>query len=88
MSPEAEAYQTELRQAGQPWSRRGVAVTGAGIVGLVIAQVAPTVWIEVLFLVSLAMVAAGWVMLVVAFIRRRRWAAAHPIDVPPLPDAP
>jgi hypothetical protein len=88
MSPESEAFQIALRQAGQPWSRWGVRVTGLGVLGLLVAQVAPTRLTQFLFLLSFVVVAAGWSMLVTAFFKRRRWVAAQRLEMPSLPDAP
>ena len=86
MNEELEAFRAALREAGQPWSRRGVATVGVGIVGLFVSQVAPTVWVVYVALVSAAVVMAGWAFLVIAFVKRRRWARAHPIHVPTLAD--
>ena len=89
MSDELEAFRDDLRRAGQPWSRRGVATVAAGIVGLVISQVAPTRWMVVLIAVALASAAVimvGWVFLVIAFVKRRRWARENPIQAPALAD--
>ncbi|HEX4183386.1 MAG TPA: hypothetical protein VHY34_09010 [Caulobacteraceae bacterium] len=89
MNEELEAFRDALRQAGQPWSRRGVTTVGVGIVGLFVSQVAP--WRQVAaasLLVSLAVVMVGWVFLVIAFIKRRRWARANPLIEPTLADNP
>ena len=87
MSDELEAFRDALRQAGQPWSRRGVATVGVGIVGLVISQVAPWRVVDVVALLgSFAIIMVGWVFLVMAFFKRRRWAKANPIHEPTLAD--
>ena len=87
MNEELEAFRDELRQAGQPWSRRGVVVCGVGVVGLFLAQVAPGRWfILVALLLSFAVMMVGWVFLVIAFVKRRRWARAHPLHEPTLAD--
>ena len=86
MSGDLEAFQNELRQAGQPWSRRGVAIVSAGIVGLFVSQVAPTTLVVYLALISTAVVMVGWVFLIIAFVNRRRWAKAHPLIEPTLAD--
>jgi hypothetical protein len=86
MSPESETFQIALRQAGQPWSRWGVRITGLGVIGLLVAQVAATQLTQFLFLASVVVVAAGWSMLVTAFFKRRRWVAEQRLENPPLPD--
>ena len=87
MNEELEAFRDALRQAGQPWSRRGVATVGVGIVGLVISQVAPWRMVDVVALLgSFAVIMVGWVFLVIAFFKRRRWAKANPIHEPTLAD--
>ena len=85
MNEELEAFRDALRQAGQPWSRRGIAVVGVGIVGLVVSQVAPWAAIALTaLLASIVAILVGWVFLVIAFVKRRRWAKANPIHVPTL----
>jgi hypothetical protein len=87
MNEELEAFKDELREAGQPWSRNGVRIVGAGILGLFVSQVAP--WrtvVVVALLASFAAIMVGWVFLVIAFIKRRQWARAHPLREPSLPD--
>ena len=87
MNEELEAFRDALRQAGQPWSRRGIAVVGVGIVGLVVSQVAPWPAIALsALLTSAVVIMVGWVFLVIAFVKRRRWAKANPIHVPTLAD--
>jgi uncharacterized membrane protein HdeD (DUF308 family) len=89
MNEELEAFRDALRQAGQPWSRRGVTTVGAGIVGLLISQLAP--WREVAaasLLIALAVIMVGWVFLVIAFVKRRRWTKANPLTEPTLSDSP
>ena len=91
MNQELEAFRDQLRQAGQPWSRRGVMTVGAGVVGLLISQIAPTRIVGVPLLVvlalgSLAVIMVGWVFLVLAFLQRRRWAKANPLHEPTLAD--
>jgi Flp pilus assembly protein TadB len=86
-SDELAAFEAELRQAGQPWSRRGVATVAVGLAGLVVSQVAPwTVVALGALLIGVVAVSVGWVFLVIAFVRRRRWAKANPIHVPTLAD--
>jgi hypothetical protein len=84
MSGEIQAFKAELRQAGQPWSGWGVFSFGVGLVGLLISQLVQTPMAVWLALGSLAPVAAGWIFLVLAALKRRRWAKTHPIEVPAL----
>jgi Flp pilus assembly protein TadB len=85
MNEELEAFRDALRQAGQPWSRRGVIICGAGIVGLLISQIAPSQPVVLVALaVSFAVMMVGWVFLVIAFLKRRRWARAQRLIEPPL----
>lgn len=87
MTGELEAFRDALRQAGQPWSRRGVMIVGVGIVGLVISQVAPSTSVVLAaLLASVVAITVGWVFLVIAFLKRRRWAKANPIHEPTLAD--
>ena len=88
MSEELEAFRDALRQAGQPWSRRGVYTVGAGMVGWLVAQLVPQVWVAYVALVATVVVMVGWVFLVIAFFKRRRWARAHRPSEPPLPAEP
>ena len=37
---------------------------------------------------ALLVMGVGWAMLIIAFVRRRRWAKAHPQIAPPLPPLP
>ena len=86
MSAELDAYRAELRAAGQPWSNWGARVVAAGfvllagaqvIVFFAVAQITAQGAIALLGL-AVVLIAAGWVMLVKAFLSRRRWAKAHP----------
>ena len=87
MNEDLEAFRDALRQAGQPWSRRGVATVGVGIIGLVVSEVAPWKMVVLAALLgSLPVIAVGWVFLVIAFIKRRQWAKAHPLHEPTLAD--
>jgi hypothetical protein len=87
MNEELEAFKDALREAGQPWSRNGVKIVGAGVVGLLVSQIAPSRWVAVVaLLASFTAIMVGWVFLVIAFIKRRQWARAHPLHEPPLPD--
>jgi L-asparagine transporter-like permease len=86
MNEDLEAFRDALREAGQPWSRRGVGAVAIGIVGLVISQVAPSTSVFYVAIASAIVVMVGWVFLVLAFLKRRRWARANPIHVPTLAD--
>jgi len=52
----------------------------------VISQVASTTLVLYLALGSAAVVMVGWAFLVVAFIKRRRWARTHKLSEPSLAD--
>ena len=95
MNQELEAFRHALRQAGQPWSRRGVMTVGVGVVGLLVAQLIaalPSAHAATTFLLaemaSAAVVMVGWVFLIVAFVRRRAWAKAQRVHEPALPADP
>ena len=87
-------FRNALNAAGQPWSRWGVRLAGAGILALLALQLIPQVPYGLYALIgAVAVIAAGWAMLIMAMLRRRRWAKDHPIaDAPsdhePLPGAP
>jgi hypothetical protein len=90
---ELDAFKAELRAAGQPWSRRGVWAAGAGIVFLTITQLAGQIFPSAAYFfallgLALALLTVGWAFFVVAFVKRRRWAKAHPVEDVPLPEAP
>jgi hypothetical protein len=86
--PELKAFREELRAAGQPYSLWGGRVVGIGLLALVAAQVISNYALLALE-ASLVIIAVGWAMLIIAFVRRRRWAKAHPLQEPPLSsDAP
>lgn len=92
MTSEIETFRAELRAAGLPWSRRGVICTVIGIVilGVVqfLGQAAPFAALFFpLLLGSLVVLAAGWAMLILGMLRRRRWARAHDLTLPPLSNA-
>jgi xanthine/uracil permease len=94
VTSEIETFRAELRAAGQPWSRRGVAFASTGIVLLALLQsvllgfvrLPPAINGAILPIggLSLALIAAGWAMLIVAVLRRRRWARTHDLTMPPL----
>jgi uncharacterized membrane protein HdeD (DUF308 family) len=81
-----QTFKDELRQAGQPWSRWGIMIAGAGILALLLAQL-PGVPIPFVMLgLAIPAIAVGWVLLIIAFVKRRQWARAHPIEEPVMPD--
>jgi hypothetical protein len=86
---DAAAFRDALRAAGQPWSRWGIRTAGAGILALLALQLAPGAPYAVYLLAaSVGVIAVGWLMLIVAVIKRRRWAKDHPVLDIPLTDAP
>jgi hypothetical protein len=97
VTSDIETFRTALRAAGQPWSRRGVAFAGVGIVILALLQgvllgfvrLPPAIAASALPLgvVSLVLIAAGWAFLIVAMLKRRRWAKTHDLTLPSLSDA-
>ncbi|HEY2660731.1 MAG TPA: hypothetical protein VGI79_13490 [Caulobacteraceae bacterium] len=87
MSDELKVFRDELRAAGQPYSLWGTRTVIIGLALLVGAQVMSS-YALVLLMVSLVVITAGWVMLIIAFVRRRRWAKAHPLQEPSLADLP
>jgi hypothetical protein len=92
VSSEIEIFRANLRAAGQPWSRRGIVCVVVGIVLLgaaqFVGQAAPFVEFFFPLLVGSAiMIAIGWVMLIVAVVRRQRWAKTHDLTMPSLSGA-
>jgi uncharacterized membrane protein HdeD (DUF308 family) len=91
---EIEAFKTALNEAGQPWSRWGVRVAGAGILALLALQIIANVpYAFYALILAVGVIAVGWVLLIVAMVKRRRWAKDHPIedvalDIGPLSKAP
>jgi hypothetical protein len=84
---DAEAFRSALSAAGQPWSRWGIRVAGAGILALLALQLPLNIPYALYGLVaSVGVIAVGWAMLIVAVVRRRRWAKDHPIADVPLTD--
>ena len=89
MDQNIEAFRDQLRAAGQPWSRRGVFTCGAGVIGLLISNIAPSQPVSlVALIVSFAVMMVGWSFLVVAFVKRRRWSRAQRLTEPSLPEPP
>ncbi len=87
MTDQLRAFREDLRAAGQPYSLWGGRIVGIGLLVLVIAQVTARYALSML-MVSLGIITIGWVLLIIAFVRRRRWAKAHPLHEPSLTDAP
>ncbi len=95
MTDELKIFRDQLRAAGQPYSLWGVRTVGLGLAVLVAINVLGTVRPNMLsqfglLLLVLCVLALtiGWVMLIIAFVRRRRWAKAHPLQEPSLTDIP
>jgi len=94
MGADLEGFRAELRAAGQPYSLWGGRIVGLGLLVLVAAQVlmirrqAMSFGALGLIAGSLAVMAVGWVLLIIAFIRRRRWAKAHPLILTDLTSVP
>ena len=92
MTGDIETFRAALRAAGQPWSRRGVAFAGTGIILLALLQsvllgfvrLPPAIAASALPLggLSLVLIAVGWVFLIVAVVKRRRWAKTHDLTMP------
>lgn len=75
---ESAAFRSALRAAGQPWSRWGTRVAGAGIVALLALQIAPPIPYAIYVLIAVVgVIAVGWVLLIMAFVKRRRWSKDH-----------
>ena len=81
---EAVDFRNALNAAGQPWSRRGIRIAGGGIVTLLALQIGLMVGVPVpyalyVLIAIVAVIAVGWAMLIVAVLRRRRWAKGQAI---------
>jgi hypothetical protein len=92
MTGEIEVFRAELRAAGQPWSRWGIWCSGLGMLFLVgaqlVGQIAPVAaYFFPVLGSSLVLLAIGWVSLMVAFVKRRRWVKDHPLTLPALSEA-
>lgn len=81
-----ETFRTGLKAAGEPWRSRGLKVVAAGFVALVGAQILASGAL-LLLCAAILLIGAGWTMLIVAFMRRRRWAKAQ-VLAPPADDPP
>jgi Flp pilus assembly protein TadB len=88
MTGELEAFRAELKAAGEPWQQRGIRIVLVGFGLLVVAQVVSAYALALLYL-AVAVIAVGWAFMIVAFLRRRRWAKQRAdLTLPDLPDAP
>ena len=90
---EIDAFKTELHAAGQPWSQRGVWAAGSGIIVLVATQLAGQIFPNpfsffALLGAAIVLISIGWAFFIVAYVKRRRWAKAHPIEAVPMPELP
>jgi hypothetical protein len=93
---EIAAFKADLDNAGQPWSRIGVRIIGVGFVGCLLNMIASEYVVFIfnirfpIFIVCLTVIAAGWVFLITAMLKRRQWAQAQALNMPPLsgPGAP
>ena len=84
MSADIETFRAQLKAAGEPWGQRGIKIVLSGFVVLAAAQIL-SAYALVLLYIAVAVIAVGWGFLILAFLRRRRWAKAHPIAAPPEP---
>ena len=87
---EITAFKAELDAAGQPWSRIGVRTVGVGFMGCLLTLIGGSyvafIFYErmAFFIASLTVIAAGWVFLIMAMLKRRQWAKAQALRMPPL----
>jgi len=93
MSQEIAAFKAELDAAGLPWSRLGIRAIGVGLAGCMFTLIGAS-YVAFLFqtrifffAASLAVIAAGWVFMIAAMLKRRAWARSQPLRTPPLSDA-
>jgi hypothetical protein len=97
VSAELDAFKRELSEAGQPWSRWGARCVGVGLVGWLIVQVSwaaggAALWLNnlipnafyVLGGLGVAVIAVGWALFIVAFVKRRNWSKTHAFEPPSL----
>lgn len=85
MTGELDVFRAELRAAGQPWSRLAIWFVGSGMLLFVGVQLVPIAqYFFPMLSVSLILLAIGWLSLLVAFVKRRLWAKAHPMILPGL----
>ena len=94
MTDDIEAFRAALKAAGEPWQQRGIKVCAVGFVALVAAQLSAhfidqLAGVLAIFVIALIILGIGWAFLIVAFVRRRRWAKDHAnLTLPDLSDAP
>jgi hypothetical protein len=92
MSDEAAEFRKALRAAGQPWSRRGIRTVGAGIFGFLTLNILAEFHVQIpllayVVIACLVVIAVGWVMMIIAVLKRRRWAMEQVIVDTPLDEA-
>jgi len=84
------AFRAELDAAGQPWSHNGVRIIGVGLIGCLLTLIGGSyvrfIFVERMgfFVLSLGVIAFGWVFLITAMVKRRAWAKAQALRMPPL----
>lgn len=95
MTSDLETFRAELRAAGQPYSLWGVRVIGLGLAILagvdVLSNTQPKVLMQfgiLIVAVALLTILAGGGLLIVAAVRRQRWAKAQRLVMPGLSDVP
>ncbi|HEY3889856.1 MAG TPA: hypothetical protein VGL73_14860, partial [Caulobacteraceae bacterium] len=76
----------------QPWSRIGIWCVGSGMLlfvsAVLIGQIAPIlVLFSTVLGAALVLLAAGWLSLLAAFVKRHQWSRAHPLIMPALSEA-
>ena len=87
---EIAAFKAALDNAGQPWSRIGVRTIGVGFIGCLLTLIGGSyvafIFVErmAFFVASLTIIAAGWVFLIIAMVRRRQWSKVQALRMPPL----
>jgi uncharacterized membrane protein len=97
MSEELAAFTAALDAVGQPWSRLGLRMIGVGLIMLLVVQLSfaagkvaiflsdlvPNLF-NILAILAVLLIFAGWSLLIVAFFKRRRWRKTQALDMPPL----
>ena len=89
-SDELAAFKAQLDAAGQPWSHLGVRIIGVGLIGCLLTLIGGTyvqfIFVERMgfFVLSMSVIAFGWVFLITAMVKRRQWAKAQALHMPPL----
>ncbi len=86
MTSELNDFRERLQAAGQPYSLWGFRICFVGFAFLLVAQIYGR-YTFVMLGVAVILLAIGWAALIVAFVRRRRWAKAQAADLipPPMP---